>query len=317
MLRVKVYESGVEKASVEYKVPIMVEGSKATTADIFKNEKHDEEACKQCDVVVLKGAILTKAADGTTNDVAQVRNISVYAGGTLDIPTGRTYNVSSILLRVEGENVPHTKLKGTLNTTDQKVIVTRRINNDRYYFFSLPYDCNIADIRWASGEIPVRGTDYQIVEYDSERRAEEGSTKGAPGHWKPVEGTQLKAGVGYNIAVSSKALKELVFPMSIGSTDLTNVEDTKTSNKVTIGQHTGSTTINNHNWNLIAHPYISDFNAYSDAKITAGWLKCTIDEENFTVDWSLEETDKVYLTVPSFNAGKITYSQTVSTGSSP
>jgi hypothetical protein len=324
MLRVKVYEGEVEKASREYKVPIMVEDSKTTKDTIFINanptQKRTAETCKECDVVILKGGTLTKALDTDPLDADSVRNLTIYPGGTLIVPEGANYNyhVNSIQFRVQEEETPIAKLKGALRTADGQVIVSRRTNNDRYVFFSLPYDCNVSDIRWSNGETPVRGTDYEILEYDAERRAAEGSTKGAPGHWKPA-GSVLKAGVGYNVATNSKFLKELIFPMTIGgaNANLTEIENTKTTNKVALVQNTSSSSsINNHNWNLVAHPYVSPFNAYSDGKITAGYLECTAPAtppDKPKGDWVFQETSSVYLTMPSFSADKITYEQTLST----
>ena len=313
MLRVKVYEGTEEKASAEYKVPIMVEGNKQTNDEIFK--KHEVPTCKECDVVILKNATLEKTSGA--NDRDEIRNLTIYPGGTLIVPSGKgDYTVQSVQFRVEKETAPVAKLNGNLITQTEQVIVSRRIKNDRFYFFSLPYDCNIADIRWSNGETPVRGVDYEIVEYDGARRALEGSTQGAPGHWTPVSGTQLKAGVGYNIAVASDIFKELVFPMDIGQTNLTNKENTKTAKTVAIHQYTNAgTTINNHNWNLVAHPYVSAFSAYEGDYIKAGKLVYTEpanpgDKGTWHRD---EETTNVYLTMPSFNSGGITYTQTVST----
>ncbi len=311
MLRVKVYDGETEKALRDYKVPIMVEGSKMTDNAIFN--KHEIPTCKECDVVILRNATLEKT--NGANDRNEVRNLMIYPGGTLIVPSGKgDYTVQSIQFRVEKEDAPVAKLNGNLITKDEQVIVSRRIKNDRYYFFSLPYDCNIADIHWSSGLPATQGVDYQIVEYDGERRALEGSTQGAQGHWKVVSGTQLKAGVGYNIAVSSQYLKELIFPMAIGGRNLTTIENTKTSKTVEIKQYTGSTTINNHNWNLVAHPYVSAFSPYSGDKITAGWLKYTPSGDPETPgEWTRESTGSVYLTMPSFNSGSITYTQTLST----
>ena len=310
MLRVKVYEGTEEKASAEYKVPIMVEGSKKTNDEVFK--KHEVPTCKECDVVILKNAILEKT--NGVNDRDEVRNLTIYPGGKLVVPSDKgDYTVQSVQFRVEKENAPLAKLIGNLITKDQQVIVSRRIKNDRYYFFSLPYDCNIADIHWANGEPATIGVDYQIVEYDGARRANEGSGSGVTPHWTPVSGTQLKAGVGYNIAVSSSLVKELIFPMAIGSTNLTNIENTKTAKTVAIHQYTNAgTTINNHNWNLVAHPYVSAFEPYSGDKITAGILEYTEPAspgEQGT--WELTNTNKVYLTMPSFNNNAITYTQTL------
>lgn len=310
MLRVKVYEGTEEKASAEYKVPIMVEGSKMTNDEVFK--KHEVPTCKECDVVILRNATLEKTDEA--NDRDEVRNLTIYPGGKLVVPSDKgDYTVQSVQFRVEKENAPLAKLIGNLITKDQQVIVSRRIKNDRYYFFSLPYDCNIADIHWANGEPATIGVDYQIVEYDGARRANEGSGSGVTPHWTPVSGTQLKAGVGYNIAVSSSLVKELIFPMAIGGTNLTDIENTKTAKTVAIHQYTNAgTTINNHNWNLVAHPYVSAFEPYSGDEITAGILEYTEPAspgEQGT--WELTNTNKVYLTMPSFNNNAITYTQTL------
>ena len=129
MMRIKVYEGGMEKASREYQVPIMVEETKTTTDTIFQNKWHDLETCKTCDVVILKGATLTKAENGLPKDAATVGNLTIYPGGTMNIPNSRTFNVASVQFRVEGENVPFIKLSGMLHTSDQQVLVSRRINN--------------------------------------------------------------------------------------------------------------------------------------------------------------------------------------------
>ena len=321
MLKVKVYEGGVEKASREYKVPIMIDAAATTKDDkyfhSYARETNSADVCRECDVVILGSGTLTKASSDEAKDIPEIHNLTIYPGGTLVVPEGPKYEytVNSIQFRVQGERSPVAKLKGNLITNDGQVLVSRRINNSRYYFFSLPYDCNIDEVRWSNGTPATNGVDYRIAEYDSETRAAEGSTKGAPGHYKQVTGNTLKAGVGYVIATNDRYLKELVFPMDIGSTNLTTAENTKTTNKVALHQYTGSSSINNHNWNLIAHPYVSAFNAYEDAKITAGWLKCTTPatpEDPDGGEWEYVDAGNVYLTMPSFNTDKTTYTQTLS-----
>lgn len=321
MLKVKVYEGGVEKASREYKVPIMIDAAATTKDDkyfhSYARETNSADVCRECDVVILSSGTLTKASSDEAKDIPEIHNLTIYPGGTLIVPEGPKYEytVNSIQFRVQGEWSPVAKLKGNLITNDGQVLVSRRINNSRYYFFSLPYDCNIDEVRWSNGTPATNGVDYRIAEYDSETRAAEGSTKGAPGHYKQVTGNTLKAGVGYVIATNDRYLKELVFPMDIGSTNLTTAENTKTTNKVALHQYTGSSSVNNHNWNLIAHPYVSAFTAYDDAKITAGWLKCTTPatpEDPDGGEWEYVDAGNVYLTMPSFNTDKTTYTQTLS-----
>ena len=309
MMRIKVYEGGVEKALREYQVPIMVEETKTTTDTIFQNKWHDLETCKTCDVVILKGATLTKAENGLPKDAATVGNLTIYPGGTMNIPNSRTFNVASVQFRVEGENVPFIKLSGMLHTSDQQVLVSRRINNSDAYFFSLPYDCNISDIRWSNGEPAVLDNGFRIKEYDSRARADEGSTKGAPGHWKMVTGSTLEAGKGYQISVNSKYLKELIFPLDLGKTNVSDAENEKAphgDNIVPIHQYTnGATTINNHNWNFIAQPYLCAMTPNAGATITYGYLNWKV--ENDEVVWERKYEGNQYLTI--YDPSSKTYTQ--------
>ncbi len=315
MLRVKVYEGAVEKASTEYKVPIMIKTTDATTADdayfhSYARETNSADVCRECDVVILKGATLTKASSDDTKDIDEVRNLTIYPGGTLIIPSGAKYEytVNSLTMRVEGENVPFAKLKGTLNSATQQVIVTRRQDNSRPYFFSLPYDCNVSDIRWSNGETPVLGTDYRIMTYDGATRAAQGSANNGRFWTYLTETDVIHAGVGYNIQTPYQYLHELVFPMTLATTDVTTEEDDKAV-ITAIHQYTNSgTSINNHNWNLIAQPYISPFNPQEDGDIRYGWLDYHYDEGD-NVIWERKDETHVYLTMPSFGASKVTYDQ--------
>lgn len=312
MLRVNVYEGSELKTSAEYKVPIMVEGNKTTQDTIFVSDyptqKRTAETCKECDVVILKGATLTKAVH-TGNDVDLIRNLTIYPGGTMNIPNSRTFNVASVQFRVEGENVPFIKLSGMLHTSNQQVLVSRRINNSDAYFFSLPYDCNISDIRWSNGEPAVLDNGFRIKEYDSRARADEGSTKGAPGHWKMVTGSTLEAGKGYQISVNSKYLKELIFPLDLGKTNVSDAENEKhynSDNVVPIHQYENvATTINNHNWNFIAQPYLCAMTPNAGATITYGYLDWKV--ENDEVVWERKEVGNQYLTI--YDPSSKTYTQ--------
>ena len=76
----------------ELKVPIMVT-TNATTADATYFD-YPEFTCKQCDVVVRDDATLTKAAEGTTDDRAEVQHLFLYPGASLVVPTGTNYSVA-------------------------------------------------------------------------------------------------------------------------------------------------------------------------------------------------------------------------------
>lgn len=305
----KITVTNAEKTQVleqlEYKVPIIVSGEKSTNDAIFSSET----ACETCDVVVLGDATLTKANDGSTGDQPTVHNLVIYPNGTLHIPAPHTYHVSSVQFRVQGEEVPVAKLQGNLQTPDNKVYVSRRINNDDAYFFSLPYNCNIADITWSNGDAATLGDGFKIQEYDAATRANSGSTAGVPGHWKDVTGSTLYTKKGYQIMVNSKKLRELIFPMDIGNSNVTEAENVKINNtdKVTIELHEGTATKNNWNWNFIAQPYVCAMSPMQGDKIKAGWLKYNKGTTEDPGEWVYEDGTNEYFTI--YNPSTKTYDQ--------
>lgn len=286
MLRVNVYDknTGDLKASREYRVPIIIQnGEVKSTNQLFT--KHGTAICKECDVLVYSGAKLTK--DNTVEDRDSIGNLTLYPGSTLELPSGKgDYHVKSITYRVEGDSVPVTKLDGNLYAETKQLIVSRRIKNDRYYFISFPYDVNVNEITLANGEAAVNGKDFRLMEYDSEARATEGSLQGAPGHWKLFSGSKLLAGRGYAIAVNTKAMKEILFPMTIPSKNLTYEERNKQTNTVDINEYVGAARNTNHNWNLIAHPYITKFEVTEGAaNVEAYWENPSRENTNWIDDW--------------------------------
>ena len=81
-------------------------------------------------------------------------------------------NVNSLTLHVD--KTPNTQLKVTETITADKVTVIQTIDASRWFFFSLPFDCNVADIvaTYVNGGAeleyaPDASTgDYVIAEYD-------------------------------------------------------------------------------------------------------------------------------------------------------
>lgn len=289
-----------ELSSVNAQVPILVKGSHATNDAIFNEimktdggvPLYDEsiDRCKTCEVLLLNGATLTKASDAAIHDVARFKDITLYPGSKLIVPSETNFTVNTLTCRVEGDDVPLTELVGNLMNESKQLVVTRRITNDRYYFFSLPYDCRMADIRLANGAPATNGVNFRLLEYDADARAEEGSHSGVPGHWKLATGDRLIAGKGYALAVNSKKPKEIVFPMTIPSKNLTNEERTKVTNTVDILEYVGAARNTNHNWNLIAHPYITKFEVtYGAENVEAYWESPSRENTGWVDDWKTWE----------------------------
>ena len=284
-----------ELSSVNAQVPILVKGSHATDDPIFNEimktdggvPLYDEsiDRCKTCEVLLLNGATLTKASDAAIHDVARFKDITLYPGSKLIVPSETNFTVNTMTCRVEGDDVPLTELVGNLMNESKQLVVTRRITNDRYYFFSLPYDCRMADIRLANGAPATNGVNFRLLEYDADARAEEGSHSGVPGHWKLATGDRLIAGRGYALAVNSKKPKEIVFPMTIPRKNLTNAERTKVTNTVDINEYVGAARKTNYNWNLIAHPYITKFEVSGEESVEAYWENPSRENKGWVDDW--------------------------------
>lgn len=251
--------------SSEYKVPIMVNASDViTTNAIFT--KHKVADCSECDVVVLKGATLEKAPDGTADDRNEFRNMEVYAGGKLKVPDSATdLKVNKLVMRSKGDEVPVAEINGTLTIAD-KLYHAKRIDAARFYFFTLPYDCNVADITYYNGEVLAgSGIDHLIKYYDGAGRAIGQNA----GHWEVYTGSLLEAGKGYIVAISaslngsfeSNPKKELLFPMTNALSETT----TKTVAVGTYGIGDASIGDNHKGWNLIGCPFMSNYSPI-DAK---------------------------------------------------
>lgn len=256
--------------SSEYKVPIMVNASGVTTTNAIFT-KHKVADCSECDVVVLKGATLEKAPDGAAGDRNEFRDMEVYAGGKLKVPSGATdLKVNKLVMRSKGDEVPVAEINGTLTIAD-KLYHAKRIDAARFYFFTLPYDCNVADITYYNGEVlSGNGDGYLIKYYDGAGRAIGQNA----GHWEVYTGSLLEAGKGYIVAISaslngsfeSNPKKELLFPMTNALSETT----TKTVAVGTYGVGNASIGDNHKGWNLIGCPFMSNYSPIDATGLKVG-----------------------------------------------
>ena len=306
-MRIQVYNAGGDVVlSSEYKVPIMVENAGVTTTDELFS-KHGVEGCRDCDVVVLKNATLQKAANGSANDMPEVRDMEVYAGGKLVIPNGTNYTMRKLVMRSKGDEVSVAEIDGEAIIAD-KLYHTKRIDTQKFYFFTLPYDCNVAEMMYYNEEtLGVRGVDYVIKYYDGEGRANGQNA----GHWVEFTGTTLKAGVGYILAVDASLngdfndnpKKEFLFPMT--KTLLENIDKT-----VTVGTWgVGDATIgdNHKGWNLIGAPFMSNYNPISATGLKVGTYEDGNWNDAGTIFTYNNSVTVPYVTMP--NADGKTYTQ--------
>ncbi len=297
-------------------VPIVVTGNVDTNDDLFSalvvdktsgnpSYSHSKDRCKTCDVVVLGTATLTKGPDTDPKDVPEIGNLKVYPGGKLIVPDETNYTVNSLALRRQEDNLSIADIKGGLTIgTANSTFLDIRIDPTNWHYFTLPYDCNVSDIRFVNDDvtIPVIGTDFLISAYDGEHRAATQATS-----WRDLTSTDvLYKGVGYIIGLpgSGKVQREFRFPMS---------NDVIAEEKASEGKQTGifhawggdksDTELrpNHKGWNLIGNPYLTYYETKLQDPLPTGELIHDPDEDPWLGHY-VRNTDGVrYIVVPVDN----------------
>ncbi len=293
-IRVKLTNSdGEVLTDREYKVPIMITTDQATAyTDANKDDNAfyalqenlatvevdgdgniiathplslDEvrEICKTCDVVIRDNATLTKALDDDTNDHPQVNNVMIYEGASLEIPSGADYNytINSLSLRRKGDIVASAKVEkgGKLHlpaSATAPIYLDMRIDANNWHWFTLPYDCNIADVTWVDGTPAQYNKDWFIMYYDGNSRANEQSIY--ENHWKVYNGTTIEAGKGYIVGIQGDITHpdytfELRFPMTTDVLTNEHIDKTVAVNAWGVDM---DITPNKKGWNLVGNPYM-------------------------------------------------------------
>ena len=267
----------------DVKVPIMIEGDKNTTDDIFHSHYKDADICRECDVVILGSATLTKAANGTSGDIPAVRDLKVYQGGKLIVPSGTTYNINSLAFRRQEDEISTADVKGTLNINETKgVSLDFRVDPANWHYFALPYDCKVSDITYASGEEATLGTDYLIKRYDGAKRAATQST----GCWEMVSPTAtLKKGIGYIFAIPGEGIvkREFRFPMANGVIP-DDLNDKTAAGVYGYGCNDDDVRANHRGWNLLGNPYLLPYTSDIESPVLAGEI--VEDHSEDDPDWN-------------------------------
>lgn len=294
----------------EYKVPILVnQDANTDDANFFR---FTADTCKTCDVVVRDNATLS-VVDGGKNTV---RDIMVYQGSVLSVPQGKEYTANSLSFRrretIGGDEVASLDYQGTLNLThssEKSVYLDLLISANNWHFFSLPYDCNIADVVYSNGKPAVYGTDWFLMYYDGARRA---SSQQTGSNWRKYEGATIEAGKGYVVGIKGSPdnagyIYELRFPMA------KEVLTTESTNKsVPVNAYGAGTDIrpNHKGWNLVGNPYLNHYKKEGTADFQ-GLVSGLLDYDPVTGYWSLDtegERNHPYITIPQ-NFGWTAYNQ--------
>lgn len=317
----KVTVDGVDvdniKAYTDYRVPIVVEGDKTTDDAIFQSRTYNYGSggtetftgpygCKECDVVVRPNALLSNSA--TENAKTQFRNMYVYQNGKLELNSAHTLQLEYLEMRAVNDTVSYAIVNNTGGSIKtNKLVHVKRINDQYWYPFSLPYDCKVAAIRQYNGKgLGEYGTKWVIKYYDGKERNDDPNPTisqnvgGSSSYWKKMSNdATLKANVGYIIGFDNadRITRYSVYFTPVAAEGYTesatedksvavqSFDDGKSSDK----QHWG--------WNNIGQPFISIFkgNVEASSVLQPG-------------EWGSGSGSTVYLSVPDGGSNR-TYTQ--------
>lgn len=320
-IRFQLRKDGQVLTETAQQVPIIVSGNVDTNDPLFSELVVDKttsqpsyayslERCKTCDVIVLGSATLTKGEDDDEKDVPEVGNIKIYPGGKLVVPEGTNYTVNSLAMRRQEDNLSIADIKGGLKIeTPNSTFLDIRIDPSNWHYFTLPYDCNIRDIRFVNDDvtIPAIGTDFRIGTYDGEHRAAKQSAS-----WVYLNSEDvLKAGLGYIIGLpgSGKVQRELRFPMANEVITAEKEDKDITGFHAWGGDKSDEELRPNHKgWNLLGAPYLTYYHTSLQTPLPTGELIHDPDEDPWQGHWVRNDYSLRYIVVPVDN-GRSEYEQ--------
>lgn len=292
-------------------IPYIIGGSK-NDIDVLSGTTvaARQEVAKVADLVVLKDAKLTAA--GAKSNPYKFRNVTIYGGGKLVIPSEKGFGVSSLTMRVGTVNddgsytnsYPQLVLNGTINTGN--INVDYLTTYDRYYALSLPYEVNTtsilypADIYGDNLKDGGNNASFALQYYDGDARAHIG--KG----WKDLgEPADLVAYKGYtfwgaprkvkvNGATEGTRQKYGIhrIPITETASDLMKGEKSLDDNgnvvarTIDIYAHPADRP-NDMGWNFLGNPYLAQYGGLSaeDEDVQVGLLEHEMVDGKWTGGW--------------------------------
>ena len=233
------------------KVPIIVDGQ--TTNNDFPNAT----VCATCDVVVRDKATMTQTAESA----AQYRNMYLYVGSAVDIENG-SLNVQKMYMYAHNDEVSYiTNNGGTINIGELSHV--KRIDEQYWYPFSLPYACAVEKIVALYGkELGKFGKDgdWGIKRYNGLNRQTDGNASGGKSYWEMLtNGDILNANEGYIVALLGSEQRERI--INFVPVNKTAYDEKKTEKPTQIHNWNVNLTAEarHHGWNFTGSPYLSIF----------------------------------------------------------
>lgn len=299
---------------LEVEIPLIIAGNTTAAAD-------------GKDVVILDGATFTAAATKYS-----YRNVYVYGGGKLDIPSGTSLGVNNIILRAGGVTTngsggnatyayvyPQMKLVGTLTSTQTNIKYEYVTDYDHWYHLCLPFNALTSTIQYpqeyyGSNVAADNHGSWVIKRYDGAKRA-----TGNYDAWVDIESngeptpTTVTAGHGYIFWGAPKKV-------SVGGGDATrqawgiqrmtmaitagDAKDAENANKnvTDLAAHSSPAGgVNDQGWNLIGNPYMANLTGLEGTSLKTGKLIKEMVNGKWTGRWESNNDALRYITVPNNN----------------
>lgn len=277
-LKVIVNDDSNNSEECEYKIPIFV--TENTNSNSLISQEGDD--CPECDVVIIKGGKLTVNSNLTNRDV------TVYPGGVLIIPSDQTYKVNSLTLRRDNDSIPYFSYKGTLNT--KKFNIDLRTDAEDWRWMTLPFTIHTDSIKLSNGKPINLNNNVWISYYDGKHRSI--YQKNA---WKDIyKDTVFNAGEGFLFGVDlpGKSKKIYRFPFNKDSIEHEK-SDKIIRNLYAWGGNNENLAPNHKGWNLIGNPFMDADTTDIIKPIRIGRLKKDSVNGQWTGGWvsdTIEDT---------------------------
>lgn len=302
-----VFGSDAEKQILD--IPVII-NSTATAADGHAAQ----------DVVIVSGGKLTAAT--TQYDY---RNIYVYGGGKLDIPSGKSLGVNNIILRAGGVTTdgsggeatyayvyPQLGLVGTLTSAEANIQYEYITDYDHWYHLCLPFNAPLSSIHYPQEYYGDNVTAENTGSWIIKRYAGEIRVTGEYAAWKDIEtesATEVTAGHGYIFWGAPKkvtingdkqrqawGIQRITMPIAAGAATTAETND-KNISVDSYSEVATSDKPNDQGWNLVGNPYMVDLTDLSSTSMIAGQLVPT-ETVPWDGKWKNNGDGVRYVTIP-------------------
>ncbi len=173
--------------------------------------------------------------------------ITVGEGKTLTINADVT--ADKIIMKAGFTSYPSLELNAQVKT--QELEIHKAIDKNEFYFFSVPFDCQLSDVIAENTHLGQYGVKWLIMEYSESNRAIEGFN--SDNIWQYIGAGTIKANQGYVAAhANSTEPVDIIFSKEYGKLSTPII-----SNQINV-KHTEQGYITDRGWNLITVPTLAE-----------------------------------------------------------